>query len=329
MIRFILFVQEQLGEVCASQLKPAAVASELTDHQHLFPPALQTARAQWGTTTCRQVNSINKCVQLCGHEMNLWAWLTCWWHVNEMLCRRSDVTDLILTPTHNSNQTHRHRRMSSFCVGLNPTVTSLLSLILTWHSSIIFSVRVFDVKGLLITISQTRSQQQEALCMALMSLLGFWTALQSWFEQHRAFCLQPFSLLLKRCWNSFAEEINVKNAQQLCWDEEQGWLTVTVTWYAWRSVHRYFSHEGHAMGYDPPSAGHVSVSHVREDAATTASLFLCLHTGGRRLAAAPFGCTNTRRWKDSMKSLYSQCAVIPFLQESYRLKYLSNVMQWG
>lgn len=59
-------------------------------------------------------------------------------------------------------------------------------------------------------LTTTNRWEREALCMALMSPRGFRTALQSRFEQHSAFCLQPFSLLLKRCWNSFGGEIKGK-----------------------------------------------------------------------------------------------------------------------
>lgn len=189
------------------------------------------------------------------------------------------------------------------------------------------------------THTTTSRWEREALRMALMSLRGFPTALQSWFEQHSAFCLQPFSLLLKWCWNSFGEEIKCKKCTTAMLRWETG-LTDIDSNVVYMKVFCTNASVTKAMQWvmTPPSAGHVSVSHVREDVASPTRtgrryhsfhslFFICTQ---RELQPQRFGCTNTRRWKSSMKSLYSQSVLwFHFLQESYRLKYLSNVMQWG
>lgn len=56
-------------------------------------------------------------------------------------------------------------------LGLNPTQKALPSLILAWHCSIIFSVDLFDLKGLLIPINRPTYNKQSAMREMLFALL--------------------------------------------------------------------------------------------------------------------------------------------------------------
>lgn len=87
------------------------------------------------------------------------------------------------------------------------------------------------------------------------------------------------------------------------------------------------------------TAGHVSVSKVRDDVAsqttntlyftTTASKCCFLFNTEGAVAEGPLQyCLNAETQDDEKLyeiTLFSECAVIPFLQESYRLKYLSKM----
>lgn len=213
---------------------------------------------------------------------------------------------------------------------------SSLSLILTWHSSIIFSVDLFDVTGLPIQISQTHLWQtncyeRDAICMALMSLRGLlksppitiWTTQCILFTALFAF-IEEMLKFLRRI-NKTWKKIKCTTAM-LRWEtglthiDSNMWNTLKVL------AHILLSRMP-CNGIWSPSAGHVSVSQVRGDVTTTASIFI--FTQKEQLAEGPLQrCLNAETQDDEKLyeiTLFSECAVIPFLQESYRLKYLSKM----
>lgn len=87
------------------------------------------------------------------------------------------------------------------------------------------------------------------------------------------------------------------------------------------------------------TADHVSVSQVRDDVGsqtrdtlhvtTTATMYcLLFYTEGAVAKGLLQDCLNAETQDDEKLyeiTLFSECAVIPFLQESYRLKYLSKM----
>lgn len=108
---------------------------------------------------------------------------------------------------------------------------------------------------------------------------------------------------------------------------------------------KVFAHTSltNAMQWDM-TAGHVSVSQVRNDRASQTRnilhvcfhIYLCelwfffffLHTKGAAAKSQLQNCLNAETQDDEKLyeiTLFSECVVIPFLQESYRLKYLSKM----
>lgn len=130
-----------------------------------------------------------------------------------------------------SKEPHLHQHSDKQCQNVKASHSAncvlMLHFFLCWNKiqlllgvlPIISSVVLLDVKGLQMPISPTRLWQtdcyeKDAVCSlmspAVYSLwhdhksgICFGKTLQSRFEWHSAFCLQPFLLLLNRSWNSF------------------------------------------------------------------------------------------------------------------------------
>lgn len=134
--------------------------------------------------------------------------------------------------------------------------------------------------------------------------------LQSRFERQTAFCLQPFSLLLNRCWNSFWEKKKSKKCTTVMLRWKTG-LTDTNS-NMWNTL-KVFAHTSstNAMQWDMIHDGRPRLrvtkrgwSRLPETHYMTLPLlpyivffFSLVHTGSQRLAAVLFECRNTRRWK--------------------------------
>lgn len=143
--------------------------------------------------------------------------------------------------------------------------------------------------------------KKDAICMALMSLQGpFEKPSNHNLNNTVQFCLQPFSLLLKWRWKPTGKEIKSlkKTAKQPRWDEKQDWLTLTVTAYA---------HWGFCTFLRSPFAIHQRdwSDPLHSERGSISDVWLlqrCL----------------TVETPDSDRfyeiTLFSECAVIPFLQ---------------